>query len=258
MNFESGFIAALFDPETTPPECLRACPPIDTEQRFAVYRNNVASSLVAALADSFPVTQELVGVRFFQNMALAFVRRSPPSSPLLIRYGSEFPAFIGNFPPARSVVYLSDVARIEWLRLQAFHAADVEPVEASAFSSLLAVPESLDWLCFVLHPSLGILVSSFAAPSIWAAHQGSEAVRLWNIDCNKTEAAMVVRTGMQVQTISVSLAGAIFVDRLRTGHTLSESVSCAIDADPSFDLAEHLAMLIRQQAITAITVRSEH
>ncbi len=258
MNVESQFIAALFDPYQAPPGQLHACPPINIEQRFAVYRNNVASSLVGALADSFPVTKELVGTRFFQNMALSFIRRSPPSSPLLIHYGSEFPAFIGNFSPVRSLGYLSDVARIEWLRLQAFHARDAETVEDEAFSALFADSASLNCACFELHPSLGILVSPFAARSIWAAHQDVAGVSLSQIDCDQAEAAVVVRTDLQVKTVSVSLAGAIFVDRLRTGHTLSESVACAIDSEPAFDLAEHLAMLIRQQVITAISIRSEH
>ena len=92
---QADFSAALFDP-------ARACPPglfawngSDPAARLAVYRNNVIASLVDALADGFPVVQELVGAEFFRAMAAVFVRQTPPRTRVLAQYGdSEFPRFV--------------------------------------------------------------------------------------------------------------------------------------------------------------------
>jgi hypothetical protein len=65
----------------------------DPARRFAVYRNNVVVSLIDALADTFPVTQELVGEDFFRAMAGVFVRHAPPTSALLAEYGEGFSGF---------------------------------------------------------------------------------------------------------------------------------------------------------------------
>jgi hypothetical protein len=102
-----------------------ACPPgltawnrSDPARRFAVYRNNVMVSLIDALADSFPVTQALVGEEFFRAMAGVFARAHPPRSPVMAHYGDGFAGFIEDFQPAASLPYLADVARLEMLRVR--------------------------------------------------------------------------------------------------------------------------------------------
>ena len=113
MTTHADFAAALLDPEAALPAGLVVWNGSDPAHRFAVYRNNVTSALSDVLADSFPVTQQLVGEEFFRAMARVFLRRSPPSSPMLSAYGEGFPAFVEDFAPARAVPYLADVARLE-------------------------------------------------------------------------------------------------------------------------------------------------
>ena len=82
MN-NATFAAALLDPAAPCPPGLVTWNGSDAAQRFGVYRNNVTVSLIEALADTFPVVQQLVGQAFFHAMAGEFVRRSPPVSPIL-------------------------------------------------------------------------------------------------------------------------------------------------------------------------------
>ncbi len=121
MTAHADFAAALLDPDVAAPDGLVAWNGSDPAHRFAVYRNNVTSALSDVLADSFPVTQQLVGEEFFRAMARIFLRGSPPPSPILTAYGEGFPAFVADFAPARTVPFLADVARLEWLRLRALH-----------------------------------------------------------------------------------------------------------------------------------------
>ena len=113
MSHQQAIAAALLDPAHPCPPGLTAWNGSDPARRFAVYRNNVIVSLIDALADTFAVTQELVGEAFFRAMAREFAYANPPTSPLLAFYGDTLPDYIEHFPPAASVPYLADVARLD-------------------------------------------------------------------------------------------------------------------------------------------------
>ena len=128
-QFRSGLSSGAVPPGMT------ALDPAEVERRFAVYRNNVAHSLSRALASRYPVIERLVGEDFFRPLAAAFIAAHPPASPMLFQWGGEFPGFLAGFPPLRDLPYLADVAELEWLRGQAYHAADAQPADATAATS---------------------------------------------------------------------------------------------------------------------------
>src|SRR5262249_30349874 len=99
------------------------------EDRLAIYRNTFVSNSVSALRLSYPAVYRLVGGEFFEGAAHIFVHERPPVGAYLDEYGAAFPEFLARFPPAASLVYLPDVARLEWAVNRALHAADVEPLE---------------------------------------------------------------------------------------------------------------------------------
>lgn len=239
---------------------LPACPPgltawnqSDPGRRFAVYRNNVMVSLIDALADTCPVTQALVGEEFFRAMAAVFARANPPHSPVMAHYGAGFAAFIENFPAAAGLPYLADVARLEMLRVEAYHAADAAPVPPEEIALLLSAPERLPATRFALHPSLRHLDSPYAAVSLWAAHQGEEVhSALAAVDACEPESALVVRVGLDVEIYRITTGTAIFIRRLRQGLGLGAAVDLALTADAAFDMADALGLLIRTGALTGI------
>ncbi|PTT93348.1 DUF2063 domain-containing protein, partial [Pseudomonas sp. HMWF005] len=91
MSHQAAFAAALLDPQLPCPDGLCSANGADPASRFSVYRNNVQSSLINALADSYPVVQQLVGEDFFRAMAAVFVQQHPPETPLMSRYGEALP-----------------------------------------------------------------------------------------------------------------------------------------------------------------------
>lgn len=244
IDAASDFAAALLDPERPLPPGLKTCNGSDPARRLAVYRNNVVASLIDALANGFPVTQALVGEEFFRAMARIYVAGSPPASPLMMDYGRSFPDFIATFAPAASVPYLADVARLERLRVDAYHAADATPLAADAFRPLLADPGRLLALRLELHPACRWLRSRHSIFSLWAAHQGAGDLR--DVDPSRAEAALVVRPEVEVRVLSLPPGGADFLDALGDGQTLAEAASRGIAANPAFDLAANLAGLIEQ------------
>ena len=250
MSTQHAFAAALLDPQAACPSGLKSWNGSDPAKRFDVYRNNVAVSLIDALADSFPVLQMLVGEEFFRAMARVFVLSSPPTSPMLVRYGEAFPAFVAGFAPAQSLPYLADMARLEMARVQAYHAADAEPVAQDALMRAMAEPAQLAQVRFKLHPSVQVLRSAYAVVSLWAAHQGEHKIE--QIHPDVPEDALIVRSAWEVQVVLLPGADATFVRALLENSVLGEAASLALDEDPEFDLSRSLALLLRLGAITAL------
>lgn len=255
MSDQATFAAALLDPDAPCPAGLTAWNGADPTRRFAVYRNNVVSSLIDALADTFPVIQERVGETFFRAMAGVFVRQAPPQSVQLVDYGAGFPAFIETFDPARSVPYLADLARLEFLRVRAFHAADADPVAPEQIAQALADPAQLPALRVKVHPSLQVLSSRYAVASLWAAHQGVGDIA--QVDPFQPESALIVRTGLDVHVVALPPGGDRLVTGFINGWPLGEAAARALAADPEFDLTNQLALLLRYGALSSFHLPTE-
>lgn len=250
------FAAALLDPRAPCPSGLQAWNRSDPQRRLAVYRNNVVSSLVGALADTFPVVQALVGVEFFRAMAGVFVRQYPPRSRLLVHYGRGFADFIERFEPARRVPYLADVARLEMARLEAFHAADAPPLAPAAAGIALASGERIGELRLAVHPSVRLVPSPYAIVSIWAAHQGHGD--LTAVDPRAGETALVLRPQLEVLVLTCDPGTFEFVLCLQRGADLAESAGTAAGIAQDFDLSAILAMLMTHGALTSIELPDRH
>ena len=242
------FAQALLDPQQPCPRGLRSWNGSDPAARFTVHRNNVVSSLVEALADTFPVTRELVGAAFFGAMARVFVLAAPPRSPVLALYGEGFPAFIEGFEPAARVPYLADLARLELQRVRAFHAADRPVLSAGDIARHLLDPQALPGACVAFHPSAAVSISRFAIVALWAAHQG--AGNIADVDPIRPQSALVLRQQDDVAIIAIERGSAFFFQRLMAGATLGEASAQATDFDDAFDLGRSLGALIGHRALS--------
>lgn len=250
MTAQTLFADTLLGDSAVCPPGLTTWNGSDPARRFAVYRNNVIVGLVDALADTYPVVQSLVGEEFFRAMAAVFVRAHPPRCPVLAWYGAGFAEFIESFSPAASLPYLADVARLEWLRVDAWHAADAAPVPMDDLAALLADAQALPGARFVLHPAVRLLRSAHPVASLWAAHQSDDpAAAVTAIDPETAEAALLLRPGLVVDIIRVEAAAAAFIERMLRGMAFGRAAA----ADDSLDLPAVLGLLIRSGAIVQIT-----
>jgi hypothetical protein len=250
MSRQASFAAALLAEQSACPPGLRAWNDSDPARRFAVYRNNVMVSLGDALADNHPVTQALVGEEFFAAMAHLFVQAHPPRSPVLALYGAELADFIEDFEPVAGLPWLADLARLEMLRVQAFHAVDAVPLGEPQLAGLLAAGDALPQARFSLHPSLGVLRSAHAVVSLWAAHQAADIdAALAQLAIDRPEAALVWRAGLEVEIMRIDAGSAEFLIALKVGATFGAAAQQALAVDSGFDLAAALGLLIRGGAI---------
>lgn len=250
---QRGFAAALLDPERPTPSGIigpdgDVCP-----KRFAVYRNNVVVGLTEILKAAYPAVRRLVGEEFFDAMAGIYVRAEPPRSPILLEYGGTFPAFIETFPPAASVPYLADVARIEWAWVSAYHAPEACPLGAGSFANIAG--DELPGLRLLLHPSVQVCRSSMPALTIWRMNTEEGEPGQVTLD-DEGEDTLVVRPDATVEVRSLPPGAADFIGALGAGHTVAEATELATACDRRFDLTANIAGLIDAGALFAFQTRT--
>lgn len=229
------FAEALLQPGSPVPAGVVNPDGVAATKRFDVYRNNVIVSLIDALASRFPVVQTLVGEEFFQAVAREFVINQPPASPVMLNYGTGFPEFLDGFPPAASVPYLSDVARLESARRTAYHAANAQPLDPAQLEQI--PPEQFEALTFKTHPSLCLIESDHAILSIWQANsQGNEL----DVPTNTAQSILVCRPMLEVEVRGLPQGAYAFLSTLQHGDTLGAAAQAGLLSSPAFDLATTL------------------
>lgn len=246
-DFAAAFSAGLFSGAL--PGAVSATTPDEAARRFAVYRNNVAHSLGRALAARYPVLERLLGEECFAALAQAFLAAHPPRSPRLFLWGQEMAAFLAAIPEFATLTYLPHVARLEWLRGEAYHAADATPLAPSALAQAASDAGALG---AELHPSVRLFAAPCAAVTIWAANQPGATPSA--IDATPAENALVLRDGADaVRVVPATPGDLAFVAALGRGETLLSAAQTALAQDPAHDAGAILFTLSRFGALTALT-----
>jgi hypothetical protein len=204
-----------------------------------VYRNGFLGTLTKALRLSYPAVLRLVGEEFFDGAAQRFIQAHAPQSAHLDQYGGEFPLFLAQFPPAASLPYLADVARLEWAVSCAFHAPDDLPLDAHALAESASAPP--ERLVLVAHPSLSLLGLDHPAEAIWRAVLAEDVEALSAIDLSAgPDWLLVERTRKGVEISRLSETEWRFAAALCAGEIFAHAVEAATGAEVSFLLANHL------------------
>jgi hypothetical protein len=246
-DYAADFTSGLLDPGIAPTGVAGPRGKASAK-RYNVYRNNVTVSLINALAETFPATRRITGDPFFRAMARFHVRATPPTSPLLFEYGRGFPDFIAHYEYALPMPWLPDVARMERAWLDAYHAADADPLSPEAFAAV--APDRLGDIRLVAHPAARVLRSPFPSVTIFAANRGDGPVPA--IAAAGPEDALVTRPALEVTIRHLPPGAAVFLARLIAGEMLAAAAGAALAEAPAFDLAGALAGMIEAGAFTAI------
>ncbi|MFY0618041.1 putative DNA-binding domain-containing protein [Shimia sp.] len=243
----SIFREAVLNGALARPEGLSDATGQPAGRRFDVYRNNVAVSLTEALATGFPAIAKLLGDENFRSVAGVFLRQSPPSSPLMMHYGAEFPTFLQDFEPLAHLGYLADVARLEMALRRAYHAADCAPVSPEALAAI--PPENLADITFQFAPAVSVQRSAWPVHAIWAFNMQ---------DGPKPEAVaqdvVVLRAEFDPVPHVLPPGGYECITALMAGAKLNIAAEFGTDASSDFDLGTLLGLLLTSNALSSIDV----
>jgi len=179
-----------------------------SQRRFDIYRNNRAMSLIEVLASTYPALVKLLGTEFFNAAARAFIDVTPPKQPVMAEYGHEFGAFIASLPNTEKLPFLTDVAAIEWHKLQAYHCEDIPVLLLTDLAEI--EPEALMDSQLQTHPSLSCISSQWPVGSIWTicTDTSGNAPPASSVDMSQPETIIITRPQLDVQVNRIDSAAA--------------------------------------------------
>jgi hypothetical protein len=208
--------------------------------RLDIYANTISVGLTKVLRLHYPAVQRLVGADFFDGAAQLFIAGHPPRAAYLDCYGDEFPEFLREFPPGRTVDYLADVARLEWAVNCAIHAPDIEPFE---FATLTAIdPGDRGRVSFTAHPSVHLVRAGYPVDLIWRVVLADDDRALRAIDLSSGPVHLVVgRRSTGVEVVRLEEKVWRFLAELYAGRPIQAAINSCADFDAAAALAQHLA-----------------
>jgi hypothetical protein len=234
---ETSLVDAIFENGIAPASRLR------------IYRHHYKISLTEALKAVYPAICRLVDERFFDYAAHEYIQAHPPRRPCLHEYGESFAGFLAAFPPCRALVYLADVARLEWRINASLHAPAEPPLAIDAFREVAM--SDYPRLVFRLLPSLAYLESPWPIDHIWSGRE--EAVDLGEGGCRLE----IRQRGDEVVFTRLDEPHFVLRRALLAGERLESAVAGALAADPHFDLAMALRRLLGEELVTGFSLASD-
>ena len=154
-SLQRSFLEDIFTASEDVAESVSEDGFLSPAQRLQIYKNNTRFALTELLIQSFPAVTKLVDEKFMRYAAQEFWAQHRPDSGDMNDYGADFPVFLQNFPALSQHLYVADVARIEWLR----HEAWLSPV--------LPSPSTVNGVLY-LQPHVRLLHSRWPVASLWA------------------------------------------------------------------------------------------
>ncbi|MFT6674422.1 MAG: hypothetical protein ACJAVM_000605 [Sulfitobacter sp.] len=246
MTGAGRFSAGLLDPACPVPDGVLDGENNPAGRRYDVYRNNVTTSLCDALASAFPLVRKLIGGGNFATLAPLYIRSHPPTSPVLMLYGAEFPSFISNFAPLSHIGYLSDAARLDLVIRRSYHAGDAPKFNPEALHTL--PPEALLNMQFRLAPASMIVRSPWPLFDIWRFNNDQNAPKPQAI----AQDILVTRPEFDPRPHALPIGAATWLELITQGATLGAAFDQTCREHPDFDLAGALAIALGADAFTQL------
>lgn len=241
MTTQHGFRSGLLDPDHPAPEGLVDGHARPAGKRYDVYRNNVSHSLIEALKTAFPLVFKLIGAERFAAIAPQYVREHPPTSPVMMFFGEDFPTFLANTPALHDTGYLHDAAMLDLAMRRSYHAADAAPFDPVVFT---ADPETVLNLKVSLAPAVQIIRSPWPLFDIWRFTMEPGSPKPQPVAQN----VLITRPEFDPSPHALPAGAADWLDALAAGETFGDAIEAA-GAD--FDLEGALSLALTHHAFAA-------
>lgn len=201
---------------------------------MAVYRDGLVATLVNTLRLTYPRVYAFLKQSQFEAVAVDFAKKYRSQTGNLDDYGAEFSDFLRQ----KDLLFLADLARLEWCHQEAFLAANSEDLDVAALQSL--DEERLVKVKFQLAPAVKFTVSKFNLKSKRVPKNPNKR------DCYY----VVFRIGNKVNEEKVSKTDFLFLQGVEAGLTLQE-----IHEKYQIDVTSALQKFIVNRVLSGFTIK---
>lgn len=171
VELQKQFVDGLNEENNAILSSIQLSKNLSQSDQLNIYRNSLIGSLQKTLKETYPVCEKLVGNAFFLNMIDQYISFHKSSSFDLGKYGEHFSEFIATYTPANTLVYLSDVAKLEWAWHQLFTVRDSEAFDLQKFTENVASLK--EEIIFALPYGSSLLTSPYPIHKIWEVNQNN-------------------------------------------------------------------------------------
>ena len=138
---------------------------VQGEERLAVYANGYLARIAESLKEVYEAVHHVLGSEKFLELCEGYARRFPSRNYNLNYAGRHFPKFLETGPFSQTYPFLPDLARLEWLIWEAFHAFDETPAQVSPIHDVS--PEDWGHCRIRFQPSVSLLDSKWTLLPLW-------------------------------------------------------------------------------------------
>jgi hypothetical protein len=192
---------------------------LSAARRVGIYRSAYWSRQERVLVETFPAVRAVQGDERFRRLAWAYLKQHPSEHFAIERVGRHFPEFLTEHGELSA--YVSDLARLEWARLEVLLAPASNPLKVDA---LLGVDfaAARARLCASVR-----LLQQFspAALRVWRDRVAPEAV-----EGEEREGCLVWRHGYHVRHRPLAPVERSALELLGAGHDFARV--CSVFAGP--------------------------
>lgn len=214
-------------------------------QNLIIYKNNVNANLISTLQDIYPLIEKLVGQDFFRVAAKEYSHHYPSRSSNLYDYGEYFSDFLAEYQPVKTLLYLAEVAKFEWLCHTLFFAADHSALKIQLLEGLPT--EKYDHLHFTLHPASRLMKLHYPLLRIIDLCKGEIDE---TVDLHEGGGyLLIIRRDLDISLVTLTAAEFYFLHALQENETLSTALEQALRVDANFKLDEKLPVWIQDKTL---------
>jgi len=220
---------------------------------MGIYRDSSLGNIIIPMKLTYPVILKLVGEDFFQATCHKYIEEYWPATGNMDDYGAEFAEFLEIFEPAKTLPYLPDIARLEWLFHLSSLSEDSDRIDPKALSE---VPQDkYSDLHFVFHPSVYFLSSKHPIHRIWEMSQEGAEEKTLDLDKAGGAHLVLVRPGLKVDILELVQAECEFLKALYKEKSLYEAFDIATEIDKYFDLGVYVKKHVANGVFSNFTVK---
>lgn len=214
------------------------------QNRVEIYRNNAFQALLSALQLVFPVCQAVVGDVCFKQLVRGYGQKHPLSDSNLNYYGQHFPQWlaqeISQHTAFKELLYLPELAQLEWLLNQSYYAMDLEgfmQLPNLRLEQLAKLTEQVQQhAVLLLRPDIALLSCHYPVQNVWNSHNAQLNTAEERGECSSY--LLIYREGFKAQFRVIDETRMQLLSALSAGQTLAQMTGSKLDLSLLGDLIE--------------------
>ncbi len=189
------------------------------EARMAVYAGGYLARIHESLCEVYETVRKILGADDFMQLAEAYAVQYPSRDYNLTHAGRHLPKLLreSKAPAILKRPYLTELARLEWLLSEAFHAFDETAFDHAQMARI--APEAWEETRIFFQPSVRLFESDWPVLTLWQ-ERGIETIQEFQVAA--PQQVLIGRRGTQVRCEILAPFQYALIEGLLSGQTLGK------------------------------------